>query len=83
MMLWCEWWRWCAPLREACPRKRTFLWMCVVLVGFSVRQDLWGVTSMVRALGLTAPCLFSGHGVREVDEGLMSSKNGVLYTVSN
>jgi len=56
MMLWCEWWRWCAPLREACPRKRTFLWMCVVLVGFSVRQDLWGVTSMVRALGLTAPC---------------------------
>lgn len=56
MTLWYEWWRWCAPLREACPRKRTFLWMCVVLAGFSVRQDLWGVTSMVRGLGLTAPC---------------------------
>lgn len=56
MALWHEWWRWCAPLRSACARKRTFLWMCVVLIGFSVRQDLWGVTSMVRALGLTAPC---------------------------
>jgi len=56
MMLWREWWRWCAPLRCACARKRTFLWMCVALIGFSVRQDLWGVTSMVRALGLTASC---------------------------
>jgi len=56
MALWHEWWRWCAPLRSACARKRTFLWMCVVLIGFSVRQDLWGVTSMVRALGLTAHC---------------------------
>ena len=56
MRLWHTWWMWCAPLRGACARKRTFLWMCVVLIGFSVRQDLWGVTSMVRALGLTAPC---------------------------
>jgi hypothetical protein len=56
MALWHEWWMWCMPLRSACARKRTFLWMCVVLIGFSVRQDLWGVTSMVRALGLTAPC---------------------------
>ncbi len=56
MMLWHEWWRWCAPLRKACARKRTFLWMCVALIGFSTRPDLWGVTSMVRALGLTPPC---------------------------
>lgn len=56
MELWREWWRWCAPLRGACSRKRTFLWMCVALAGFSVRPDLWGVTSMVRALGLCAPC---------------------------
>lgn len=52
MMLWSEWWRWCAPLRAACGRERTFLWMCVLLVGFCVRDDLWGVTSFVRALGL-------------------------------
>ena len=52
MQLWCEWWRWCAPLRAACARERTFVWMCVVLAGFCVRGDLWGVTSFVRALGL-------------------------------
>jgi len=56
MRLWYEWWRWCAPLRGACARKRTFLWMGVVLVGFCVREDLWGVTSLVRALGLQAVC---------------------------
>jgi len=56
MWLWQEWWRWCAPLRGACARQRTFLWMSVVLAGFCVREDLWGVTSLVRALGLQAVC---------------------------
>jgi hypothetical protein len=56
MLLWREWWKWVAPLRGACARSRTFLWMCVVLAGFCVRQDLWGVTSLVRALGLQAAC---------------------------
>jgi len=56
MRLWQEWWRWCAPLRGACARHRTFLWMSVVLAGFCVREDLWGVTSLVRALGLQAAC---------------------------
>lgn len=52
MMLWNEWWGWCEPLRAACSRQRTFLWMCAALVGFCVRGELWGVTSTVRALGL-------------------------------
>jgi hypothetical protein len=56
MRLWYEWWQWCAPLRGACARHRTFLWMGVVLAGFCVREDLWGVTSLVRALGLQAVC---------------------------
>jgi hypothetical protein len=30
--------------------------MCVVLMGFCVREDLWGVTSFVRALGLQPVC---------------------------
>jgi len=30
--------------------------MCVILVGFCVREDLWGVTSFVRALGLQPVC---------------------------
>jgi len=56
MWLWREWWRWVAPLRAACARQRTFLWMAVILIGFSVREDLWGVTSVVRALGLQPVC---------------------------
>jgi len=40
MRLWLEWWRWCTPLRGACARNRTFLWMGVVLIGFCARDDL-------------------------------------------
>ena len=32
------------------------MWMLVVLIGFSVRQDLLGVTSFVRCLGLCEVC---------------------------
>jgi len=56
MGLWVEWGRWYVPLRKACARNRTFLWMGVVLVAFCVRDDLWGVTSFVRVLGLEAAC---------------------------
>lgn len=56
MGVWQEWWRWASPLRDACARRRTFLWMLVVLAGFCVRDDLLGVTSLVRALGLQAVC---------------------------
>lgn len=56
MRLWMEWWEWARALRPACARNRTFMWMLVVLAGFSVRGDLLGVTSFVRALGLQAVC---------------------------
>jgi len=52
MQLWIEWYRCVLELRPACSRTRTFLWMCLVLVGFSIRRDLLGVTSFVRALHL-------------------------------
>ena len=54
MALWKHWLAWVRPLRPACARRRTFLWMCVILMGFCVREDLLGVTSFVRALGLDA-----------------------------
>jgi hypothetical protein len=54
MALWKHWLGWVRPLRPACSRNRTFLWMCVILMGFCVREDLLGVTSFVRALGLDA-----------------------------
>lgn len=52
MQLWAQWW-WCVQvLRPACARWRTFAAMVLVLVGLSVRSDLAGVSSFVRAVGL-------------------------------
>jgi hypothetical protein len=48
-MLWIEWFRCVVELRQACSRGRTFVWMCLVLVGFCSRVDLLGVTSFVRS----------------------------------
>ncbi|MBE3118137.1 MAG: transposase [Candidatus Atribacteria bacterium] len=49
MELWISWFEGVLALRPACGRKRTFLWMTLVLVGFSIRGDLLGVTSFIRA----------------------------------
>ena len=49
MVLWREWWRCVAQLRPACTRAVTFMWMTLVLLGLSIRPDLAGVTSFVRA----------------------------------
>jgi len=56
MRIWTEWWSWVKPLREACSRSRSFLWLLAALAGISVRKDLLGVTSIVRALGLGGQC---------------------------
>jgi len=47
-----QWWKVIKQLRPACTRKRTFLWMGAAIAAMSVRGDLAGVTSLVRALGL-------------------------------
>lgn len=52
MALWFEWFQCVLQLRQACLRLRTFLWMAVVLAGFSIRAECAGVTSFVRALWL-------------------------------
>ncbi|MCP4614455.1 MAG: transposase [Planctomycetes bacterium] len=52
MELWRAWFACVAQLRGACSRNRTFIWMVLVLAAFSVRADLAGVTSFVRALAL-------------------------------
>jgi Transposase DDE domain len=56
MKLWLQWWEIVRQLRPACSRQRTFLWFCVCLAGISVRADLFGVTSIVRGLGLQPAC---------------------------
>ena len=52
MRLWIEWMKMVVALRPACSRERTFLWMASALMGLTVREDLLGVTSIIRALGL-------------------------------
>lgn len=54
MSLWLEWYQCVQPLRLACRRQRTFGWLLVVLAGLSIRTELAGVSSVVRALGLKA-----------------------------
>src|SRR5713101_2114011 len=56
MRIWTEWWSWVEPLRATCSRSRSFLWLLAALAGISIRTDLLGVTSIVRALGLGAQC---------------------------
>jgi DDE superfamily endonuclease len=56
MRLWQEWVRCLQALRPACARQRTFGWMSLVLAGLSIRADLAGVSSFVRALGLKGSC---------------------------
>src|SRR3972149_4210033 len=55
-MLWNDWWKLVSELRSACARIRPFLWMALFLAGMTVRKDLMGVTSIVRALGLKPAC---------------------------
>jgi|GEM_PF-1088531 hypothetical protein len=52
MELWMRWWSVVSQLSPACSRLRSFLWFSVCMVGMTVRSDLRGATSMVRALGL-------------------------------
>jgi hypothetical protein len=53
LLLWLGWWRALQPLRPACARTTTFLWLVLVLAALCLRPDLAGVTSMVRGLGLS------------------------------
>ena len=52
MQLWRRWLRCVRQLRPACARRRTFLWMVLVLAGLSTRPERAGVTSLVRVLEL-------------------------------
>ena len=52
MQLWREWWTVIWELRPACSRLRSFLWFAACVAGITIRTDMLGVTSIVRALGL-------------------------------
>jgi hypothetical protein len=52
MSLWMHWWNAIWRLRPAFSRLQTFLWFATAVAGFTVRTELLGVTSIVRALKL-------------------------------
>jgi len=52
MRLWKSWFKCVLQLRGACSRSRSFSWMVLVLAGFCIRDDNFGVTSFVRSLKL-------------------------------
>ena len=54
MALWIHWWEAIWLLRPACSRLRSFMWFATCVAGLTVRTDLLGVTSIVRALNLQA-----------------------------
>jgi hypothetical protein len=57
-LLWLAWLRAVQPLRPACSRTTTFLWLVLVLAALCLRPDLAGVTSLVRSLGLSDPSYY-------------------------
>ena len=54
MPLWMHWWNAIWRLRPAFSRLQAFLWFTTAVAGFTVRTELLGVTSIVRALNLDA-----------------------------
>ncbi|MCR4307250.1 MAG: transposase [Candidatus Berkelbacteria bacterium] len=70
MKLWAHWLTAVMQLRSSCSRCRTFLWFIICVAGMSVRIDLLGITSIVRAFGLKENCydrildFFHGSGLK-------------------
>ena len=52
LSLWGSWWNAIELLRPAFSRLSTFLWFATIVAGMTVRADMLGVTSIVRALNL-------------------------------
>jgi hypothetical protein len=56
MPLWLLWWSALQMVRPAFSQLRTFLWFATAVAGFTVRTELLGVTSIVRALKVKPTC---------------------------
>lgn len=59
MNLWNEWYRCVRYFQPACSRSRTYMFLVLVLVGFSIRPECAGITSFIRAVCLE-PGLYKG-----------------------
>ena len=56
IFLWQRLWAVLSGLRPAFGKTSTFFWFAVAVAGLCIREDLAGVTSIVRALGLYEAC---------------------------
>lgn len=52
MELWNIWYNLVNQLQACCSRKRAFYWLVAILIGFTVKADFMGVTSIARGVGL-------------------------------
>jgi hypothetical protein len=52
MKLWNKWITLVNQLENCCNRKATFFWLITVLIGFTIKFDFLGVTSLCRGVGL-------------------------------
>jgi hypothetical protein len=52
MELWNTWMSLVNSFEEACNRKITFFWLITILIGFTIKFDFLGVTSIARGVGL-------------------------------
>lgn len=52
MELWNTWFVLVNQFKSACTREKTFFWLVIVLIGFTIKFDALGVTSLARAVGL-------------------------------
>jgi hypothetical protein len=58
MILWRQWLFLVNQLEEAFSRKKTFFWFIMILIGFTIKFDAIGVTSLARGIGLL-PCYYT------------------------
>lgn len=54
MELWNIWLALVNPFKGACSRKKTFFWLVIVLIGFTIKFDSLGVTSLARGAGIAS-----------------------------
>jgi len=74
MRLWNTWLTLVNELQASCSRKRTFVWLIVVLIGFTIKTDFWGVTSLARAVNLPSnyyTCMLNFFHSNAVDIDLL------------
>ena len=79
LSLWAIWWNAIQLLRPGFSRLRTFMWFVIAVAGLTVRVDLLGVTSIVRALNLR-PRLYTKLLDHFHSSGLKLDRLSALWT---